>query len=139
MEVIREAAAYRERMNAARSSGASVGLVPTMGAFHAGHLALMERARKDNDVVAVSIFVNRLQFGQGEDFERYPRNEDADLAAAERAGVDVAFVPTEKEMLGAGAGRDHGRSPVPSATGSKAPRGRDTSAGCSRSSRVCSR
>jgi pantoate--beta-alanine ligase len=101
VEVIREADAYRERMNAARSNGASVGLVPTMGAFHAGHLALMERARGENDVVAVSIFVNRLQFGEGEDFERYPRNEEADLAAAERASVDVAFAPTDKEMLGA--------------------------------------
>jgi pantoate--beta-alanine ligase len=101
VEVIREADAYRERMSAARSNGASVGIVPTMGAFHAGHLALMERARSGNDVVAVSIFVNRLQFGEGEDFDRYPRNEEADLAAAERAGVDVAFVPAEKEMLGA--------------------------------------
>jgi pantoate--beta-alanine ligase len=101
VEVIREADAYHERMNATRSNGASVGLVPTMGAFHAGHLALMERARGENDVVAVSIFVNRLQFGEGEDFERYPRNEEADLAVAERANVDVAFAPTDREMLGA--------------------------------------
>ena len=101
MEVIREAGAYRERTNAARADGASVGLVPTMGAFHAGHIALLDRARRENDVVAVSIFVNRLQFGEGEDFDRYPRNEEADLAAAERANVDVAFVPTDKEMLGA--------------------------------------
>jgi pantoate--beta-alanine ligase len=101
VEVIREADAYRERMDAVREDGATVGLVPTMGAFHAGHLALMERARRANDVATVSIFVNRLQFGRGEDFERYPRNEESDLAAAERAGVDIAFVPTEKEMLGA--------------------------------------
>ena len=101
MEVIRDADAYRERMNVARSKGASVGLVPTMGAFHAGHLALMESARGGNDLVAASIFVNRLQFGESEDFERYPRNEGADLSAAERLRVDVAFVPTEKEMIGA--------------------------------------
>ncbi|MFL5736837.1 MAG: pantoate--beta-alanine ligase [Actinomycetota bacterium] len=100
MEVIREAKAYRERLETARSDGAAVGLVPTMGAFHAGHLALLERARTENDLPVVSIFINRLQFGEGEDFERYPRNEDADLAAAERAGIDVAFVPSEKEMLG---------------------------------------
>ena len=100
MEVIREADAYRDRLDAARSDGARVGLVPTMGAFHAGHLALMERARAENDLAALSIFVNRLQFGHGEDFERYPRNEDADLSGAERSRVDVAFVPTEKEMLG---------------------------------------
>jgi pantoate--beta-alanine ligase len=62
---------------------------------------MMERARGENDLAAVSIFVNRLQFGQGEDFERYPRNEDADLAAVERQGIDFAFVPSEKEMIGA--------------------------------------
>jgi pantoate--beta-alanine ligase len=100
VEVIRDAKAYRERLDAARSQGAAVGLVPTMGAFHAGHLALIERARAENDLSVVSIFVNRLQFAEGEDFERYPRNEDADLAAAERAGVDVAFAPSEEEMLG---------------------------------------
>ena len=100
MEVIREAEPYRERMNDARSGGQGVALVPTMGAFHAGHLALMERARGDADLLAVSIFVNRLQFGQGEDFEGYPRTEEADLDAAERSGVDVAFLPTEREMLG---------------------------------------
>jgi len=101
VEVIRDAKAYRERLDAARSKGSAVGLVPTMGAFHGGHLALMERARSEDDLSVVSIFVNRLQFGSGEDFERYPRNEDADLAAAERAGIDVAFAPSEKEMLGA--------------------------------------
>src|SRR4051812_1176226 len=93
-------------MTAARTNGATVGLVPTMGAFHAGHLALMKRAGAENDLVAVSIFVNRLQFGTGEDFERYPRSEDADLAASERSGVDVAFVPTENEMLGPKAGSE---------------------------------
>ncbi|MFL5766350.1 MAG: pantoate--beta-alanine ligase [Actinomycetota bacterium] len=106
MEVIREADAYRERMVAARGNGATVGLVPTMGAFHPGHLSLMERARAENDLVAVSIFVNRLQFGPGEDFERYPRNEEADVTAAERQRADVAFVPTEEEMLGTGAGSE---------------------------------
>jgi pantoate--beta-alanine ligase len=102
MEVIRGAEPYRKRLDDARAGNSTVGLVPTMGAFHAGHIALMERARQENDLSVVSIFVNPLQFGQGEDFERYPRTEDADLVGAERAGMDVAFVPTEKEMLGAG-------------------------------------
>jgi len=102
MEVIREAESYRERMNSVRADGSSVGLVPTMGAFHAGHRSLMERARKENDLLAVSIFVNPLQFGPSEDFERYPRDEAKDLAEAEALGTDVAFVPSTEEMLGTG-------------------------------------
>jgi pantoate--beta-alanine ligase len=101
VEVIREAEAFRKRTSAARADGASVGLVPTMGAFHAGHMALIERARKENDLLAVSIFVNPLQFAAGEDFEHYPRNEEEDLAKAEEGRADVAFVPSKEEMLGA--------------------------------------
>jgi pantoate--beta-alanine ligase len=100
VEVIREADAFRKRTDAARSDGATVGLVPTMGAFHAGHLALIERTRKESDLLAVSLFVNPLQFAEGEDFERYPRNENEDLSQAERLGTDVAFVPSREEMLG---------------------------------------
>lgn len=76
----------------------SVGFVPTMGAFHQGHLSLMRQARKDNDVVVVSIFVNPLQFSAGEDFDRYPRQAglDAKMAGAER--VDVLYFPTVAEM-----------------------------------------
>jgi pantoate--beta-alanine ligase len=102
MEVIREAEAFRKRTAAARADGASVGFVPTMGAFHAGHLALIERARRENDLLALSIFVNPLQFAAGEDFEHYPRNEEQDLAQAEAAGVDAVFAPPKEEMLGAG-------------------------------------
>jgi pantoate--beta-alanine ligase len=76
----------------------SVGLVPTMGAFHEGHLSLMRAARAENDIVVVSLFVNPAQFAPDEDFERYPRDEDRDATLAEEAGVDVLFVPAVEEI-----------------------------------------
>jgi pantoate--beta-alanine ligase len=75
-----------------------VGLVPTMGALHAGHVALFEAARRENGVVVASIFVNPTQFGAGEDLERYPRDEEADATLAESTGVDFLFVPAVAEM-----------------------------------------
>ena len=80
-----------------RLSG-SVGLVPTMGAFHAGHLALFDAARGENDLVVASLFVNPAQFGEGEDLDRYPRDEERDAELAEQAGVDVLFTPSADEM-----------------------------------------
>jgi pantoate--beta-alanine ligase len=81
-----------------RAAGRSIGLVPTMGAFHPGHLALMAAARAADDVVVVSLFVNPSQFGPSEDLERYPRDEAADAVIAEAAGVDTLFVPSVDEM-----------------------------------------
>jgi pantoate--beta-alanine ligase len=78
--------------------GSRPGLVPTMGAFHAGHLSLIRAARAENDIVVVSLFVNPAQFGRGEDLARYPRDEAHDAALAEQEGVDFLFVPSAEEM-----------------------------------------
>jgi pantoate--beta-alanine ligase len=75
-----------------------VGLVPTMGWLHAGHVSLVERARAENATVVMSIFVNPRQFGETADFEKYPRNEERDVARAEAAGVDIVFAPTVDEV-----------------------------------------
>ena len=79
-----------------------MGFVPTMGAFHEGHRSLMRRAKDERDVTVVSIFVNPLQFGDARDLETYPRDEEADLAAAEREEVDLVFAPSVDEMYPGG-------------------------------------
>lgn len=98
MEVIRTVDGLRKSLAEARKGGRSVGLVPTMGALHAGHISLVDRARKENDVVVVSVFVNPTQFNNKEDLATYPRTEEADCAKLEAAGVDFAFIPTVEEM-----------------------------------------
>lgn len=87
-----------------REQGKSIGYVPTMGALHEGHLALVHAARARDDVVVASIFVNPLQFGPNEDFEAYPRDEERDLALCEKAQVDIAWLPTAEELFPSGFG-----------------------------------
>ncbi|MEX2459213.1 MAG: pantoate--beta-alanine ligase [Actinomycetota bacterium] len=98
MEVIESGPKLRAHLDDARQGGRSVGFVPTMGALHDGHLSLMRRARQETDVVAISIFVNPLQFGDAADLASYPRLLEHDLRLAENTGVDVAFTPDEAEM-----------------------------------------
>ncbi|MDE6065219.1 MAG: pantoate--beta-alanine ligase [Duncaniella sp.] len=97
MEIIRTVAELKARLSDARSRG-SVGLVPTMGALHAGHRSLIERARRENDTVVVSVFVNPTQFNNPTDLATYPRTEEADAALLADAGVDYAFIPSVEEI-----------------------------------------
>jgi pantoate--beta-alanine ligase len=98
VKTVRTVRELREALSAERRAGRSIGLVPTMGFFHDGHLALMRGARADNDVVVVSLFVNPAQFGPGEDLASYPRDEARDSDLAEREGVDVLFAPPVEEV-----------------------------------------
>ena len=98
MQNIHEPSAIGRRCESLRREGKTIGLVPTMGAFHEGHLSLMRRARAENDVVIVSIFVNPIQFARGEDFDSYPRDLQGDLAQAERVGVDLVFTPSAEAI-----------------------------------------
>ncbi len=98
MEVVETIEAVRQQVAAARKKGKKIGLVPTMGAFHQGHISLIERAVKDSDFVVVTIFVNPTQFGPGEDFQKYPRNLDADIETCRKIGVDLVFAPTVNQI-----------------------------------------
>jgi pantoate--beta-alanine ligase len=82
----------------AHRAGRTIGLVPTMGAFHAGHLSLMRRAREDCEIVVVSLFINPAQFNDQADLASYPRDEERDMRLAEEVGVDYLFLPTTAEM-----------------------------------------
>jgi len=95
MDIVHTAAELSERLSKAKR----VAFVPTMGNLHDGHLSLCRIARQHGDAVVTSIFVNRLQFGPNEDFDRYPRTMEADRAGLEREGVDVLFAPLEQEMF----------------------------------------
>ncbi|MGO8875610.1 MAG: pantoate--beta-alanine ligase [Acidimicrobiales bacterium] len=102
MELISRRDLVRTALQSARAAGDDVGFVPTMGALHAGHISLMEAARRDCDCVAVSIFVNPTQFGDATDLAAYPRDLAKDLAMCESAGVDVVFAPSVEEMYPGG-------------------------------------
>jgi pantoate--beta-alanine ligase len=98
VRTVRTVRELRDALAPERRAGRTIGLVPTMGAFHGGHLSLIRRARRECDVVVVSLFVNPAQFGPGEDLEAYPRDEgrDAELAAAE--GVELLFAPSVEQV-----------------------------------------
>jgi len=98
MELARTIEQVRQSVAAARAGGKSIGFVPTMGALHAGHVSLIEAAAEKCDFVVVSIFVNPTQFGPSEDFDKYPRDLEADMSICARAGVNLIFAPDASEM-----------------------------------------
>jgi pantoate--beta-alanine ligase len=103
MQILRSVNELRAWSRTARMAGKTIGLVPTMGALHAGHASLIRAASERTQAVAVSIFVNPTQFGPNEDYARYPRTFDADCALAESLGADVVFAPSVEEMYPLGA------------------------------------
>jgi len=102
MEIITTVENLKTRVAAAKRQGQTIGLVPTMGYLHEGHLTLMRKAHQENERVIASIFVNPLQFGQGEDFSAYPRDIQRDILQAESVGIDWLFTPSVSEMYPAG-------------------------------------
>jgi pantoate--beta-alanine ligase len=98
MRTLRTKAELREALAEPRRQGRRIGLVPTMGFFHDGHLSLMRAAREECDVVVVSLFVNPTQFGPGEDLDAYPRDEDRDAELAALEGVDILWMPAAEQM-----------------------------------------
>jgi pantoate--beta-alanine ligase len=98
MKIVRSKLELRKALARPRREGRRIGLVPTMGYFHDGHLSLMRRARQDCDLVVVSLFVNPTQFGPGEDLDTYPRDEDRDAELAALEGVDLLWMPDADEM-----------------------------------------
>lgn len=98
IQVIRDPQEFQRLSLRLRMEGKTIGFVPTMGALHDGHLSLFHRAREENDVVSISIFVNPTQFGPNEDLSRYPRDPEGDLRKAEALGVDLVFMPAPETM-----------------------------------------
>jgi pantoate--beta-alanine ligase len=112
MKTIRTVSALSAELATARQSGKKISFVPTMGAIHAGHLSLIEIAKKQSGLVVASIFVNPLQFNSASDFDLYPRNEAADTAALESAGADVLFLPSVEEIYPNGKVNTHSAGPI---------------------------
>lgn len=98
MKVLRTVGELRQAMDEARAAGQSIGLVPTMGALHAGHTSLVDKAREQNNIVVVSVFVNPTQFNNPNDLSTYPRTEQADCELLEKHGADYAFIPSVEEI-----------------------------------------
>ena len=112
MKTIRTVSELSTELANARQSGKKISFVPTMGAIHAGHLSLIEIAKKQSGLVVASIFVNPLQFNSASDFDLYPRNEAADTAALESAGTDVLFLPSVEEIYPNGKVNTHSAGPI---------------------------
>ncbi len=102
MQTLRDIGQLSSALVALRAGGNRVALVPTMGALHAGHIALVEEAKRQAPRVVATIFINPLQFGQGEDLDRYPRREKSDARLLEEAGCDLLWIPTPEQMYPAG-------------------------------------
>lgn len=98
MKIVTQISDMQAEMQKLKQSGLTIGFVPTMGYLHEGHMTLMRQARRENDIVVLSVFVNPLQFGPNEDFDAYPRDLDHDQKVAEEAGVDYMFFPAVEEM-----------------------------------------
>lgn len=98
MKIIRTIGEMKKYISTIKLKNEQIGFVPTMGYFHNGHLSLMKEAKKENDVVITSIFVNPLQFGPNEDFETYPRDENRDIQLAKKTGVQAVFIPSVDEL-----------------------------------------
>ncbi len=115
MQIIHTISEIRELVTACKQTGKVIGFVPTMGNLHQGHLQLVKMALSTSDIVICSIFVNPLQFGEGEDFEQYPRTLEADAKKLQQAGCDIIFAPAVDEMYpeSDGGGRDQSQVSVP--------------------------
>jgi pantoate--beta-alanine ligase len=102
LQIVRSKSALSEVIQTWKANGDSIGFVPTMGALHPGHLSLISRAQDENDHVVVSIFVNPTQFNEKSDYQKYPREEAADLNLLNQSSVELVFIPSEEEMYGTG-------------------------------------
>lgn len=98
MEIFKDCESLQKHLSALRQKGTTIGFVPTMGALHAGHISLVEKAGAENDISVVSIFVNPTQFNNKEDLEKYPRDSDSDFKLLEQNGCDIVFAPSVEEM-----------------------------------------
>ncbi len=112
MKTIKHIKELQEHLSFARKTGKSIGLIPTMGALHEGHLSLIKAAARDNDFLVVTIFVNPTQFNNKEDLKRYPRNFDSDLTILSDYPVDIVFTPSEAEMYPSEEKRQFDLSPI---------------------------
>ncbi|MET7036657.1 pantoate--beta-alanine ligase [Elizabethkingia miricola] len=107
MEILRNRQSLSDYIAAVKKEGKKIGFAPTMGALHDGHMSLYKEARKDNDIVISSVFVNPTQFNNPDDLKKYPRTEENDIAMLEKAGVDAVYIPTIEDIYPAKAESKH--------------------------------